>query len=84
MSFDVVIGGDFVGNMTFGLFCDEVPQTCKNFLHFASGEPPVSYENTVVHRIQPGLAIYAGDVERGDGRGGYSIFGKYFADEKIS
>ena len=38
VTFDVIIGDDFVGNMTFGLFCDELPKTCRNFLHFVNGE----------------------------------------------
>ena len=27
--------------------------------------------------------MYGGDIERGDGRGGYSVFGKYFEDESF-
>lgn len=83
VSFDVMSGDEFVGSMTFGLFCDEVPNTCRNFLNFVNSEPPSSYEGTVVHRVQQGLAVYSGDVERGDGRGGYSIFGKYFLGESF-
>ena len=83
VSFDVVIDGDFVGSMRFGLFCDEVPKTCQNFLNFVNSEPPSSYEGTIIHRVQAGLAVYGGDIERGDGRGGYSVFGKYFEDESF-
>ncbi|SBS83501.1 peptidyl-prolyl cis-trans isomerase, putative [Plasmodium ovale] len=65
------------GEIKIELFCYEVPKTCKNFLALcASGY----YDNTKFHRNIKGFAIQGGDPTS-TGKGGESIYGKYFDDE---
>uniref|UniRef100_A0A0G4GNF9 Peptidyl-prolyl cis-trans isomerase n=1 Tax=Chromera velia CCMP2878 TaxID=1169474 RepID=A0A0G4GNF9_9ALVE len=65
------------GDLKVELFCHQAPQTCKNFLALcASGY----YNNTSFHRNMKGFMIQGGDPT-GTGKGGESIYGKYFPDE---
>ncbi|ETW52789.1 peptidyl-prolyl cis-trans isomerase-like 3 [Plasmodium falciparum Santa Lucia] len=65
------------GDIKIELFCYEVPKTCKNFLALcASGY----YDNTKFHKNIKGFAIQGGDPTN-TGKGGQSIYGKYFEDE---
>lgn len=43
---------------------------------------PLTYRNSVVHRILPGFVLQGGDFVFGNGSGGESIFGKKFKDER--
>lgn len=68
-----------LGNIKIELHCDLTPKTCKNFLALcASGY----YDKTVFHRNCKGFMIQGGDPT-GKGKGGSSIYGKYFADEIV-
>ncbi|KAJ3275710.1 hypothetical protein HDV01_007176 [Terramyces sp. JEL0728] len=65
------------------------PKTLANFLKICTGEvtskttrKPLHYKNTPIHRIVKDYIIQGGDVIRGDGSGGESIYGGKFNDEK--
>ena len=88
--FDVEIGGEASGRITFGLFGDVVPKTAKNFATLCDGSAgtgnsgkPLHYKGSSFHRIIPGFMAQGGDFTSGDGRGGESIYGNKFADENF-
>jgi len=76
-----------LGRVECELYEDVAPKTVKNFLAFIDGKDKnnkktnIGYKGCNVHRIIPDFMIQAGDFTRGDGTGGYSIYGKYFEDE---
>jgi peptidylprolyl isomerase len=47
----------------------------------ASGKP-MTYKNSLVHRVIPGFILQGGDFVFGNGSGGESTFGKKFKDER--
>ena len=74
------------------LWADVVPRTAENFRCLCTGEkgasqafggPPLCFKGSPIHRIVPGQILQGGDITRGDGRGGESIFGSKFADESF-
>lgn len=85
--FDIRIGDQDMGRITFQLFDEEVPKTCRNFRYLCShglfkNEP--SYQNTKFHRVIKDFMLQGGDITRGDGTGGYSIYGEHFDDENFN
>ena len=62
---------------------DIVPRTVKNFKALIEGSEGYGYSKSRIHRIVPGFVIQGGDFERGDGRGGFSIYGDKFEDESF-
>jgi len=86
--FDIAIGDVYAGRILIGLYSDQVPLTCENFIQLAKGyeikDKKIGYRNTLIHKIKPGLACYGGDVLTGQGGShGMSIFGKFFPDENF-
>jgi len=82
--FDITIGGEAAGRITFELRNDVVPKTAKNFFELCTGQHGFGYKNSKFHRIIPGFMCQGGDFTRGDGRGGKSIYGEKFADENFT
>ena len=62
--FDVEIGGESAGRITFGLFGDVVPKTAKNFATLCEGSAgtgnsgkPLHYKGSNFHRVIPGFIV---------------------------
>ena len=81
--FEMKQGSTTLGNITLGLFGKVVPKTVTNFVEISKGSHGYSYEGTKFHRVIANFMIQGGDFERGDGRGGYSIYGSEFDDENF-
>ena len=82
--FDISIDGQEQGRIIFELFSDVVPKTTENFLRICENQGKYkSYKETPFHRIVKGVGVYGGDITRGDGRGGWSIYGQFFEDENF-
>ena len=81
--------GEALGRVEIELWANQLPRTAENFRALCTGEKPahsitrrpMHYKGTPVHRVVPGLCVQSGDIIFGDGRGGASIHGPYFADE---
>jgi len=86
--FDINIENDYIGRIVFQLFDEEVPKTCKNFRYLCSigilNKNKPSYQDTIIHRVIKDFMIQGGDITRGDGSGGYSIYGEHFEDENFN
>jgi peptidyl-prolyl cis-trans isomerase SDCCAG10 len=66
-----------VGDVDVELWPKEAPKACRNFIQLALEG---YYDKITFHRIIKGLMVQTGDPS-GTGKGGESIYGKYFDDE---
>ncbi|KAG0188443.1 hypothetical protein DFQ28_004823 [Apophysomyces sp. BC1034] len=82
----VPLGG---GRLEIELFDKECPKTCDNFRAICVGgkvgknsKKPLHFKNTKLFRLVTNFMVQGGDVTRGDGSGGESIYNGSFNDEK--
>lgn len=78
-------GDHYRGKFTIGLFGEVAPMTVLNFVSLARGyktkNAKLHYKGSPVHRVVRDFVIQMGDVTKGDGTGGTSIYGTRFNDE---
>mmetsp|Transcript_15136 Transcript_15136/g.37106 ORF Transcript_15136/g.37106 Transcript_15136/m.37106 type:complete len:523 (+) Transcript_15136:136-1704(+) len=89
VSLDISVNERLRGRIVIALYGETVPKTCENFRSLCTGKKlssrgtQLTYKNAYFHRIVKGFLIQSGDIVRGDGRSGESIYGKYFPDENF-
>ncbi|XP_037558704.1 uncharacterized protein LOC119436038 isoform X1 [Dermacentor silvarum] len=85
VNFDIAIGDKDAGRVVIALYGKVAPKTVRNFVAFAGeGYEGLKYEGTVFHRVIKEFMIQGGDVQKQEGRGSISIYGRYFDDETFA
>jgi cyclophilin family peptidyl-prolyl cis-trans isomerase len=82
--FEIEIASKTCGRLVFELRGGICPRTVENFVGLTLHKRGYGYRGSCIHRIVPGLLIQGGDITRGDGSGGVSIWGRDFRDENFA
>lgn len=85
---DIKIGDAEPEKVIFELFKKTTPLTAENFRCLCTGEKSTDekklhYKGNKFHRIIDGFMAQGGDITKGNGTGGESIYGRKFDDEQI-
>jgi cyclophilin family peptidyl-prolyl cis-trans isomerase len=67
------------------LYNNHCPKTAENFKQLCTGDnkSKLGFKNNVFHRIIQGFMAQGGDITKGNGTGGLSIYGRHFKDENL-
>lgn len=82
--FDIEIGGQKLGRITFKLYDDVTPKTADNFRQLCIGHAVGGYKGSIFHRVIKQFMLQGGDFTNFNGTGGTSIYGARFPDENFN
>jgi hypothetical protein len=60
--FDMEVGGEDLGRITFELRADVAPKCAENFRQLCTGEAGFGYKDSMFHRVIPQFMCQGGDL----------------------